>query len=448
MAKKLSLLDSGWLTMETRETPMHVAGLQLFALPPNAPADYLEQLHREMRDVPRVGRPFNQKLRTRLPGGLDAAWVEDEQLDLDYHVRHAALPRPGRVRELLALVSRLHAQRLDRSRPLWECYLIEGLEGNRFAIYTKLHHAMVDGVAGTRLMASRLARSADERLPPPWSAQWDERLPKAPKSPKEKPSALQALKSFGGGAAQLRQLLRLPREGNAKTIYRAPKTLFTRRVTGARRVAAQSWDLSRVKAAAKKHGGTVNDIFLAMCAGALREYLLSQDALPDQALVAQVPVALRSADQADEGGNAITAVQVSLATHIADPIERLSAIRESMNAIKSRLGDMRKAEIDAYTMLTNLPLSIGQITGLSGKVGPLFNLVISNVPGPRETLYVNGAEMLANYPVSLVWHGYAVNITVQSYRDQLDIGIIACRDTVPHVQRMLDHVESALAELE
>lgn len=151
MAKKLSLLDSGWLMMETRETPMHVAGLQLFTLPEDAPADYLEQLYQRMLAVPAVGRPFNQKLSSRLPGALDASWVEDEHFDIQYHVRHSALPRPGRIRELLALVSRLHAHRLDRSRPLWECHLIEGVEGNRFAVYTKMHHAMIDGVAGARL---------------------------------------------------------------------------------------------------------------------------------------------------------------------------------------------------------------------------------------------------------------------------------------------------------
>ncbi len=448
MAKKLSILDAGWLTMETRQTPMHVAGLQLFAMPKNAPDDYLEKLYASFLNVEKVGRPFNQKLRSRLPGSLDAAWVEDKQLDLEYHVRHAALPRPGRVRELLALVSRLHAQRLDRSRPLWESYIIEGVEGDRFAIYTKLHHSMVDGVAATRLMASRTARSADENIPPPWSAEWDERISKPPKGPRIKASALESLKSFSGGAGQLRKMLALPREGNAKTIYRAPKSVFSRRVTGARRFAAQSWELSRVRNAAKKQGGTVNDIFLSMCAGALRQYLQSQDALPEQPLVAQVPVALRTAEQADEGGNAITAVQVSLATHIEDPIERLRAIQDSMNAVKTRLGGMKKAEINVLTLLTNLPLSIGQVTGLSGRVGPLFNLVISNVPGPRETLFIGGAEMLANYPVSLVWHGYPVNITVQSYRDNLDIGIIACRDTVPHVQRMLDYFEAALAALE
>lgn len=451
MAKKLSILDAGWLTMETRETPMHVGGLNLYALPKNAPADFLEQLYQQMLDVQKFCAPYNQKIQSRLPGALDAAWVEDEQFDIEYHVRHSALPRPGRVRELLALVSRLHAQRLDRSRPLWECYLIEGLEGNRFATYTKLHHGMIDGVAGMHLMQSRMARTATERLPPPWSAEWLERLPKRAKQVRaasDVTSVIDSLRSAARGAGQLTQMMRQPNASNAKTIYRAPKTIFNKRVTGARRFAAQSWPLSRIKAAAKRNQGTVNDIFLAMCAGALRQYLISQHALPDKALVAQVPVALRSADQGDEGGNAITAVHASLATHIADPVVRLRAIQESMQAVKTRLGGMKKAEINTYTILTNLPLSLGQVTGIAGRVNPLFNLTISNVPGPKETLYLNGAELLATYPVSLVWHGYAMNITVVSYRDSLEFGIVACRETLPQVQRLLDYLENALAELE
>lgn len=448
MAKKLSIMDSGWLMMETRETPMHVGGLTLFAIPEDAPADYMESVYRYLVDVDGICRPFNQKIQSHLPLHVDASWVEDKNFDIDYHVRHSALPRPGRVRELLALVSRLHAQRLDPSRPLWESYLIEGLEGNRFALYTKLHHSMVDGVAGMYLMQSRMATTAEERLPAPWSGEWDANKPSKKKSPSVKASAMEGVSNVRKASGQIVDLLRQPKDSNVKTIYRAPKTLLNRRVTGARRFAAQSWSLSRIKAAGKRHNGTVNDIFLAMCGGALRRYLLSQNALPEQPLVAQVPVSLRSADQAEEGGNSITMVQVSLATHLADPLARLEAIQDSMKSVKERLGLMQKAEIDVYTVMTNAPLSLGQVTGLSGRVNPMFNLVISNVPGPKQTLYLNGAEMLASYPVSLLLHGYALNITVVSYKDNLEFGVIGCRDTLPQIQRFLDYFEESLAELE
>ncbi len=456
MPKNLSLLDSGWLMMETPETPMHVGGLQLYEIPDDAGPGYVESVYRFLVDVDEVAPPFNRTLRSRLPGAMGASWVEDPSLDLEYHVRHSALPYPGRVRELLALTSRLHAHRLDRARPLWECHVIEGLEGNRFAVYIKMHHALVDGVAGSRLLQARMSTSPTEHEAPPWSAYWvthgqDASKRSAPERADRGSVLLAPLRgslAFGKGARQLGSMLAMPKQGNAKTIYRAPSTQLNHRVTPARRFAADSWSLSRIRDVAKRHDATVNDVFLHMCAGSLRSYLLSQDVLPEEPLVAQVPVSLRTADQADAGGNAISAVQVSLGTHLADPIERLTAIRESMIAARSRLGEMAGGEILAFTTLTNLPLSIGQVTGISGRVRPLFNLVISNVPGPKEARYLKGAELVATYPVSLVWHGYAVNITVQSYLDKLDVGIIACRDTVPHVQRMLDHLENALVELE
>ncbi|PNE04364.1 acyltransferase [Alcanivorax sp. MD8A] len=449
MGKKLSIFDAGFLLMETRETPMHIGMLQLYGLPDDAQADYMEQVYRRMVDVEGICRPFNQKLHSRIPGGLDSSWITDPNFDIDYHVRHSALPRPGRVRELLALVSRLHAQRLDPSRPLWETYLIEGLEGNRFAVYNKMHHSMMDGAGGMNLLQSRMATSPDDHFPPPWSSEWNTRLPHKRKKKGPAPAGLvKSLRNLQRGTGQFVDLMRQPKESNIKTIYQAPKTVFNHRVTGARRFAAQSWSLERIKVAAEKHDGTVNDIFLAMCGGAMRRYLLSLDKLPHDPLVAQVPVALRSAEEAGDGGNAITAVQVSLGTHLHDPLERLEAIKDSMNGVKGRLKSMEKAEIDIFTMISNLPLSVGQMTGISGRINPLFNLVISNVPGPKQPLYMGDAKMLASYPVSLVMHGYALNITVFSYCDSLEFGIIACRETLPRIQRMLDYLEESLAELE
>jgi diacylglycerol O-acyltransferase len=185
-----------------------------------------------------------------------------------------------------------------------------------------------------------------------------------------------------------------------------------------------------------------------MCGGSLRDYLKSYDALPALPLVAQVPVSVRAADADDDNGNAISAVQVTLGTDIGNAVDRLRAIQESMKAAKHRLSSMEKADLNAFTVLSNLPLMLGQATGLAGRRTTMFNVVISNVPGPKEPLYMHGAKMLANYPVSLIWHGYAANITVHSYVDSLDFGIIACRDTVPRVQRMLDYLEDALVALE
>jgi diacylglycerol O-acyltransferase len=448
-ARQLSPIDAGWLMMETPESPMHVGSLQLYELPEGAGPDYLANLYAEMLQGDAFCAPFNRKLQKSWAGALGASWVRDDAMDIEYHVRHSALPRPGRVRELLALVSRLHAHRLDRRRPMWECHLIEGLEGNRFAVYVKMHHALVDGVAGSRLLQSRLSPVPQETFVAPWSSVWEQ-----PRGTKEKTAAVlpalgEELKSLGRSVRQIVEMAKLPSSGNARAVFQAPRTLFNQRITGARRFAAQSWSLARIRAVGTRYGATVNDVFLAMCAGCLRDYLQSQDALPEQPLVAQVPVALRSVDAASDGGNAITTMQVSLGTHIADPVARLTAIRDSVLVAKSRLSAMSPVDIFNLTMLTNLPLTIGQVTGISGRSPrPLFNLVISNVPGPRQPLYFGNARLLATYPVSLIWHGYAMNITVQSYGDNLDVGILACRNTVPRVQRMLDHLEAALAELE
>ncbi|MEC9358256.1 MAG: wax ester/triacylglycerol synthase family O-acyltransferase [Pseudomonadota bacterium] len=449
MAKKLPLLDSGWLTMETPETAMHVGGLLLFKLPDDAPEDFLQNLLRDQLDLDRVGAPFNLKLRTRLPLQLDAAWVEDDRFDLEYHVRITALPRPGRVRELLALVSRLHQQRLDLRRPPWECYLIEGLDGGRFGVYVKIHHSLVDGVAAMRLLQSRLSTGPDQKSPPIWSAQWNEgRARSNTPATRPSPALSRAIRSYGSGARQWLGGLRRRADDGSGLPQKAPDTIFNTRVTPARRFAAQSWDIARVRAVAKAHGATLNDVFLAMCSGCLRQYLIEREALPDEPLVSYVPVSVRASDQRDDGGNAISAVQVTLATDIAEPSARLAAIHGSMNHAKKKLARMGRAELDAYTTFSNLPLLIGQMTGLSGRMPAQFNLVISNVPGPTKPLYFGGAELLATYPVSLIWHGYALNITVQSYNGHLDVGFIACRDTVPHVQRMLGYLEDALVELE
>jgi len=449
MKSRLALLDSGWLTMETPETPMHVGGLMLYEVPGNASQNFMQDTLNWMMNVTEVAKPFNRKLSGKLPMNLDAAWVEDHDIDMDYHIRHSALPRPGRIRELLALVSRLHAQRMDRAHPLWEAYLIEGIEGNRFALYVKIHHSLVDGVAAMRILQSRLGKSAQDKLPPPWSAEWESLETKKPKNPKVSgPGLTESIKALSNVAVNLAKLAATPKESHVKSIYKAPATVLNKRVQPARRFVAQSWSLRRLKNVAKHYDCTLNDVVLAMCGGALREYLLGYATLPEYSLVANVPVSVRSADAADEGGNAISAVQVTLGTRIKSAPARLRAIQESMNAAKQRLGAMSKVEIDTHTIMTNLPLLAGQVSRLDGRVPVLFNVVVSNVPGPSEARYLNGAELLANYPASLIWHGYAMNITVQSYRDNLDFGVIACRESAPKVQRMLDFLEAALVDLE
>ena len=230
--------------------------------------------------------------------------------------------------------------------------------------------------------------------------------------------------------------------------YQAPKSIINQRVSKARRFVAESYSLDRIKAIGKQHGATVNDIVMATCAGALRRYLSEHDALPDKPLIGDAPVSIRPADQAEAGGNAISIILMDLATNEADPLKRLARIRESMQAGKDKLGAMSRKQILNYTTLVMLPFTIGQLIGTAGRVRPMFNLVISNVPGPKKSLYLNGARMQGMYPVSLLFNGQALNVTVTSYVDSLDFGVIACRRSLPQVQRLLDHLEASLAELE
>jgi diacylglycerol O-acyltransferase len=455
-------LDAMFLMMEAREKPAHVGGLQLFEPPADAPPDFLAELYE--RAIQEPGEPRSLFLkRPYRPGGIGPwSWRPDEKFDLEYHVRHSALPEPGRVRELLALVSRLHGSLLDRNRPLWEAHLIEGLHDGRFALYSKVHHALVDGVAAMRLMASSLSADPDETgMPYPW-----EKRPGASPVSRPTPSLPDRVASgvglvadlpgmvAGASYVALRSLASSFREQAAASPFRAPRTMLNVPITGARRFAAQSWPLERVRKAGAPYGATVNDMVLAMSAGALRTYLIEQDALPDQPLVAMVPVSLKARIGADdEGGNAVGAVLCNLGTHLHDPKDRLELIMSSMTRAKRQFEGLTPIQILMLSSLSLAPAALPVLGGsavemLGPMVRPAFNVVISNVPGPREPLYFNGARLVGSYPVSVLVDGQAMNITTTSYTGSLDFGILGCRRNVPHLQRMLGHLEDELAALE
>jgi diacylglycerol O-acyltransferase len=452
--RRLSLVDAGFLAAETREVPMHVGGLQLFSPPTDAGPDYMADLYQSWVDTLDIRRPFNQKLAIRF--GVPH-WAIDPELDLEYHLRHSALPRPGRFRELFALVSRLHGSLLSRSRALWEFHLIEGLADGRWAMYTKMHHAVIDGVGSMRLLERSLSRDPDDRsLVPPWAARSPARADRQePRSTKMAVAALTEqlrvqIGSVPGVARALRKLVQTaldPASNRMALPFAAPRTPLNRRISGARRFVAQSYSLERVRGVARQIGGTINDVVLAMSSSALRRYLDEHGGgVPERPLTAMVPVSVRPSD-AGELGNAISAVLVNLGTHLADPAERFDVIRTSMADAKALVAELTHSEIMLYTMLASGPLMAPALMGLSTQLPP-FNVVVSNVPGPRETLYWNGARLDGMYPASIVTHGLGVNITVTSYAGSLDFGIIACRRTVPQVQRLIDYLAHGLEELE
>lgn len=453
--------DAAFLIVESREHPMHVGALQVYKMPHGAKRDFVGQLYEESLKFTELRPVLRKRPRTPVSSVGQLWWETDEDVDLEYHVRPSALPAPGRVRELLALVSRLHESLLDRHRPLWEFHLIEGLEGRRFATYTKIHHSLVDGVAGVRLLTSSLTEDADAAIPPFW-ADRDRGTQPTPEPDAEinlaerlmgpVRSAGESARGMAAGTVNLAKLatemLRGQREGVSLP---APKTMWNGPITGARRFAAQSWPIDRLKRAGAASGATLNDMVLAMCSGALRRYLESVDALPDRPLVAAVPVslALSGKKSGRKGGNAIGTVLCSLATNTADPRQRLAAIRASMETAKDTMASMTPTQIQITgSLLLAAPLTIASVPVAGGMVPPLFNLVISNVPGPPNPLYWNGARMESVYPVSIPSEGQGLNMTVLSSAGSMHFGIIGCRRNVPHLQRLLDYLEDSLAELE
>lgn len=447
--KALSPTDSAFLWMETRNQPMHVAGLNIYTPPPDAGPDFIFNMLEAWGEHIKAQSPFN--LRPVLRMGL-WHWQEDKEFELDYHLRHVALPQPGRIRELLAMVSRVHGNLLDRNRPLWEAYVIEGLPGGRFATYIKMHHALVDGVSGARMMASAHARSAAEHKPPLW-AQTYGRAPGA-RSSKAVPGLIEQFQNaieagrqiIPGIASGLWDVVRpVTSQDSAALPFQAPPTPFNVEISGSRRFASQSYPIARLKAIGLAASATINDVTLAICAGALREYLLIQNKLPAKPLVAMVPVSLHG--ESTEGGNQVSLLLANLATHMADPRKRLQRIVQSTAQAKQRLMEMPRLQKMAHGMSSISPMGPGMVTG-TAKKHPPFNLVISNVPGPKDSLYLNGAHLDEVYPVSIPTHYLALNITISGYRDTLGFGYIACRRSVPALQRMLDYTDNAIRELE
>ena len=446
----LSPTDSAFLWLETRNQPMHVAGLNIYSAPEGAGPEFVAQLLARWGKYLKAVPPFNQRPALRMGFWH---WEEDKEFELDYHLRHLALPHPGRIRELLAMVSRLHGNLMDRNRPLWEVHIIEGLPGGRFATYIKIHHALVDGVTGAKMMADGLAATAKAQKPPLW-AQSLAALP-ASRGKKAAPSLLAQLgeaaragrEILPGIGSALWDMLRTNSDNSAGAArpFQAPPTPFNVEISGSRRFAAQSYSLARLKRIGVATGATVNDVTLAICSGALRKYLEAQKKLPKKPLIAMVPVSLHG--ETDAGGNQVTLLLANLATHVGEPLARLQAIVQSTTEAKARLSTMPRLQKMAHGMTTAAPLGPAMVTG-SARKHPVFNLVISNVPGPRQTLYLNTARLEEVYPVSIPTHYLALNITISGYGDRLGFGYTACRRSVPSLQRMLDHTDESILELE
>jgi WS/DGAT/MGAT family acyltransferase len=452
----VSPVDAAWLALESRDTPMHVGGLFEFTLPPDAPDDYLKREFARMREARSIPPPWNLRLVEAPVLGKVPLMRPLRDVDLDYHVRHSALPHPGGQRELGVLVSRLHSHQLDLSKPLWEVHLIEGLEDNRFAIYSKMHHSLVDGVSGMRLLMRALSPDPKARNTPVfWTIGAGDRA--------------QREDGDGGGGGLLGVPLDVIRSGASaagglsravldlalaavddrglQAPYRAPDSAIGGRLNGQRRFATQQYELERVKRLAKKAKTTLNDIVLYLSGSALRRYLAEHARLPDRPLTAGIPVNLRDSDD-QSMGTSIGFIISELGTNVANPLERLRAISRSTVEAKQHLSRLPSEARTSYTLLMNAPYIAGLVLGLGGRAPVPFNVGISNVPGPTEPLYTNGSRLDSLFPLSLLTHGNALNITCVSYAGTLNFGFTGARDTIPHLQRLAVYMGEALEELE
>ncbi len=470
--QQLTGLDSAFLAMETRTVQGHVGSLCVLD-PSTAPEPLtLERFTKLIESRLPLVPPFRRRL-VEVPLGLDFPyWIEDPDFDIEFHVRELALPEPGNAHQLREQVARLHARPLDKTRPLWEIYLIWGLEGGRAAIYTKVHHSAIDGVSGNDILAAVLDLSPDGRdlsaVPPlPADEQPPDPLALLVRSAISLPGhPLRAARVTTGllraiptlistTAPQLPVVNWLVRRDTDVVLsrpgLRAPRTPFNRPITQHRRWAFCDVPLDTIKAVKNALGVTVNDVVLALSTAALRRWLLDHEALPDTPLIAAVPVSVRTKAEQGALGNRVSAMLTALPTHLADPLDRLRAVHQATRVAKEQHGAIPASLLADVTQFA-LPALAGQAARLAARLRvvervSLFNVIISNVPGPDVPLYYGGAELIAYYPLSAIADGQGLNITALSYRNTVFFGLLACRELVPDLDRMAADINDEIHEL-
>ncbi|MEW9528102.1 wax ester/triacylglycerol synthase family O-acyltransferase [Microbispora sp. NPDC049125] len=493
MGQQLSAFDAQFLNFETATNLAHIAGLTILD-PSGAPGGAVtrESLVTLLRGRLHLAPPLTRRL-VEVPLGLDHPyWVEERDVDFDYHVRALALPSPGNDHQLAEQVARLHGQRLDRRRPLWELYLIHGLSGGRVALYTKVHHAAIDGVTGAEVLAALM--DFDPKpcpAPPPDVPAYDGSSPyddeDAPEG--DAPDAVEMLirgvaRVLDNPLALLRfvaeamprldevpVIAQIPGAGLVSRLVRGigaerlpglpriavPRTPFSGRISQHRRFAFGQLSLDEVKRVKNAFGVTVNDVVMAICAAALRRWLAKRDELPQVPLVVGIPFSTREMPVNGSNGvngpaaNKVTLTMTTIPTDVAGPEERLRSVSDSMRLVKERLAAAPATWILEFSAA--MPAALNALAArsafrLASRRAPAMNLMISNVPGPQSPLYVCGARVLAQYPMSVITDvSGGINITVFSYDGGLDFGIVVDRDMVPDVWDLIDYLRDALAEL-
>ena len=497
-ARKLSSMDASFLYLETPEMPMHVGSMAIFRLPENYNGNFFEDFKAMIGSRLHLAPILKARLE-KAPLDIDhPSWVEDDQFDIDRHIFRGSLPAPYDRATLERIVGWMHAKLLNRARPLWEFYVFEGMKNNEIGLYSKMHHACIDGGAGAALtnmiydltpvprqvepptarkvapeprdIAANLIDSYQQLWRQPFDSSAAPKSLELPRSGKSDlgsilfDNAMFQIESAVKFAASVPTMLKSvsevigkitdPKSRDSIASMLSPPTILNKAISSERSFAGTSISLSRAKAVGKASGGKLNDVVLALSSGVVRRYLLQQGALPTKSLTAAVPISLREEGNT-EANNQVFGMICSIATNLEDPKARLEAIiaqstksKEMSHPLRALMPQVSNISMLGAPILVQILALLYSRSDLSNVLPPAANITVSNVPGPRQTLYAAGAELLHIFPVSISTHGLALNITVQSYRDQLDFGFIAGANIIPHVQVLCDMLPLEFEALE
>jgi WS/DGAT/MGAT family acyltransferase len=496
--KKLSSLDASFLYLETPEMPMHVGSMAIFRLPDDYKGDFFEEFKAMIASRLHIAPILKARLE-KAPLDIDhPSWVEDDQFDIDRHIFRASLPAPRDRATLERIVGWMHAKLLNRARPLWEFYVFEGMKDNEIGLYSKMHHACIDGGAGAALtnMIYDISPIPRQVEPPTakakvgqeprdiaanlldsyqqlWTQPLDAAAAKSIELPRSGKSDLGSI-LFDNAMYQIESAVRFagslptmlksvsdivgkisdPSSRESLSGMMSPPSILNKSISSERSFAGTSISLSRAKAVAKQAGGKLNDVVLALSSGVVRRYLLQQGALPSKSMTAAVPISLREEGNAD-ANNQVFGMICSIASNVEDPKTRLETIiaqsskaKEMSHPLRAMMPQVSNISMLGTPILVQILALLYSRSNLPDVLPPSANITVSNVPGPRQTLYAAGAELLHIFPVSISTHGIALNITVQSYRDQLDFGFIAGANVIPHVQELCDLLPEEFDALE
>ena len=498
-ARKLSAMDASFLYLETPEMPMHVGSMAIFRLPEGYQGDFFEEFKAMIASRLHIAPILKSRLE-KAPLDIDhPSWVEDDQFDIDRHIFRASLPAPRDRATLERIVGWMHAKLLNRARPLWEFYVFEGMKDNEIGLYSKMHHACIDGGAGAALtnmiydltpvpraieppterakvgqeprdIAANLIDSYQQLWRQPFDASAAAKGIELPRSGKSDLGSIlfdnamfqieNAVKFAGNVPTLLKSVSDVvgkiadPKSRDSIVGMMSPPTLLNKQISSERSFAGVSISLARAKAVAKAAGGKLNDVVLAISSGVVRRYLMERGALPSKSMTAAVPISLREEGNTDSN-NQVFGMICSIATNVEDPKARLETIiaqstksKEISHPLRALMPQVSNVSMLGAPIMVQILALLYSRSSLSDVLPPTANITVSNVPGPRQTLYAAGAELLHIFPVSISTHGLALNITVQSYRDQLDFGFIAGANIIPHVEVLCGLVPEEFAALE